>query len=333
MVSVGRIKGSAPRETGARMLITADACDGTIGGGNLEFTATHRARALLAAAPDRPESIETYGLGPDMNQCCGGAVTLRYERFSASAPDWLQRLAAEPQRPAVLISAPNAGKPEKTLIRSQGDLQTLRYPALQQTAAWQLERLSAAAGTAVPEIDWVDIDGLEYWIESFRYDPPRLFLFGAGHVGRATAPILNTLPFETCWIDSRPEMFPAADYPHVNAVVSAEPLSLIADAPPDAYYLVMTHSHELDEELCHAVLQKGNFRWLGLIGSNSKRRRFVSRLRKRGIDDALVERLTCPIGLAGIGGKQPATIALSVCAQLVQLLQSPNDIQRDAEQQ
>jgi len=82
-------------------------------------------------------------------------------------------------------------------------------------------------------------------------------------------------------------------------------------------FVVMSHSHTLDEEICHAILQRDDFRFLGLIGSATKRKRFVHRLRQRGIAKDQLERLVCPIGLAGIHGKQPATIALSLAAQLM----------------
>ena len=79
----------------------------------------------------------------------------------------------------------------------------------------------------------------------------------------------------------------------------------------------MTHSHELDEDLCHAILNRGDFSWLGLIGSMSKRKRFEHRLAKRGIEQKQLDSLTCPVGMAGITGKRPATIAVSIAAQLL----------------
>ena len=79
----------------------------------------------------------------------------------------------------------------------------------------------------------------------------------------------------------------------------------------------MTHSHALDEDICLEVLRRGDFAFLGLIGSATKRRCFVHRLQQRGADEAALERLVCPVGLAGIRGKQPATIALSLAAQLM----------------
>ena len=79
----------------------------------------------------------------------------------------------------------------------------------------------------------------------------------------------------------------------------------------------MTHSHELDEDICFEVMKRDDFAWLGLIGSVTKRRRFEQRLVKRGIKSEKLQRLVCPIGLSGIDGKQPATIALSLVAQLM----------------
>ena len=91
------------------------------------------------------------------------------------------------------------------------------------------------------------------------------------------------------------------------------------DAARDsAFHLVMTHSHQLDLALCEAVLRRGDFAYLGLIGSATKRARFEHRLREGGLDDAALARLTCPIGVPGITGKSPPEIAVAVAAQLLQ---------------
>ena len=80
---------------------------------------------------------------------------------------------------------------------------------------------------------------------------------------------------------------------------------------------MMTHSHQMDEDICFEILRRDDYAWLGLIGSGTKRRRFVHRLERRGIEPARLDDVVCPIGLAGIRGKQPATIALSLAAQLM----------------
>ena len=89
-------------------------------------------------------------------------------------------------------------------------------------------------------------------------------------------------------------------------------------APPGAYYLVLTHEHDLDLRITEAVLRRGDFGFLGLIGSKTKRQRFVHRFEQRGISADVVARMTCPIGIEGIDGKQPEVIAAAVVAQLLQ---------------
>ncbi|MCB1806476.1 MAG: XdhC family protein, partial [Candidatus Competibacteraceae bacterium] len=91
------------------------------------------------------------------------------------------------------------------------------------------------------------------------------------------------------------------------------------DAPAGSYVLVMTHSHPLDQAICERFLRRGGYRYLGLIGSASKKRKFEQRLRRAGISAEQWATLTCPIGIAGIDGKQPAEIAIAVAAQLLQL--------------
>jgi xanthine dehydrogenase accessory factor len=112
------------------------------------------------------------------------------------------------------------------------------------------------------------------------------------------------------------------DTPGERRVVYTEhPAAEVARASPGSVFVVMTHSHQLDEDICFEILTRGDFCWLGLIGSETKRRRFVQRLNKRGVQPDLLDRLICPVGLVGliggIGGKQPATIALSLVAQLM----------------
>ena len=98
-----------------------------------------------------------------------------------------------------------------------------------------------------------------------------------------------------------------------------DPVAQVSALPPDAYCLVMTHSHELDQNLCEALLRRGDFAWLGLIGSATKQRRFMQRFKEKGLTQAQLARLTCPIGIPDIQSKQPGAIAVSVAAQLLQL--------------
>ncbi len=150
-------------------------------------------------------------------------------------------------------------------------------------------------------------------------------LFGAGHVGAALVTMLARLPCRVRWLDCREQMLAAArettPAPSQNIDISLlrNPFAAVEDCPPGAYYLIMTHSHELDFELCEAVLTRGDSRYCGLIGSQSKGAKFRSRLTKKGFTAAEIARLTCPIGLPSIRGKTPMQVAVSVAGQLLAL--------------
>ena len=156
-----------------------------------------------------------------------------------------------------------------------------------------------------------------YVVETIRPAFDHLYLFGAGHVGRAVVRALQGLPFRISWVDSRGGIFPDDLPPHVRAVQSPAPADDVDNAPAGALFLVMTHSHPLDLEICARVLQRNDVAYLGLIGSETKRARFAGRLRAIGIPPQALARLTCPIGIPGIAGKEPAVIAASVAAQLL----------------
>lgn len=240
-VSVVETRGSTPREAGATMLVWPDRADGTIGGGALEWEAIRHARAMLADGKprDRCEMI----LGPDIGQCCGGALTLD---FIANAVP----------------------------------------PSPPTTPVW---------------------------------------LWGAGHVGRALAGQLGPVPeLAITWIDTGPERFPSDIPSSVTPRVAPDPADLAAEAPPDAHHLVFTYSHAHDLAICAALLDRG-FATLGLIGSATKWARFRSRLGQMGHAPDAIARIRCPIGTPALG-KNPQAIAIGVAyALLMELAQKEAD--------
>ncbi len=172
-----------------------------------------------------------------------------------------------------------------------------------------------------------------------RWPRPRprfhLQLYGAGHVGRAIARLLATLDCEVDWIDEREEEFPDSlgsldslgtfgslgngRWPaHVRRIAVDAVEAEVDDAPPGAFYLVLTHQHDLDLRITEAILKRGDFGYLGLIGSKTKRQRFFRHFERRGIAAESIARVTCPIGVPGIEGKEPEVIAIAVLAQLLQ---------------
>jgi xanthine dehydrogenase accessory factor len=163
-------------------------------------------------------------------------------------------------------------------------------------------------------------------VAAWPAEPPKfhLQLYGAGHVGRAIARALAPLNVVVDWIDEREEEFPSTFndgstvWPaHIHKVCVDAVESEVRVAPPGAYYLVLTHQHDLDLRITEAILQRGDFGFLGLIGSKTKKQRFIHRFQERGIAAERIARITCPIGIEGITGKEPEIIAASVAAQLL----------------
>lgn len=162
-----------------------------------------------------------------------------------------------------------------------------------------------------------------------RLAPPLapVALFGGGHVGRAIVAALAPLPFELTWIDSRDEIFPADIPSNVHCEHSDPVQAAVADLAPGASVLVMSFSHAEDLDVVAACLarqrQRGDLAFIGLIGSKTKWATFRHRLAERGFGESELARVTCPIGLPGIAGKEPAVIAASVAAQLLQRRHMP----------
>jgi xanthine dehydrogenase accessory factor len=321
LVSVVSSRGSVPREAGARMVVTEAGLSGTIGGGHLELQAIGIARDMLAQAAVGGE-LKRFPLGASLGQCCGGMVSLLFEPVGDDA-DWIDSLASWriSGNAVVVATTANRATRGKLLITAQGLEGSLGDPALDgsvaTTARGMLERGSPAQLVRFAA-SGPDSESLVF-LETLREPDFNIVLFGAGHVGRALAAILSGVPCRMSWIDSRESEFPRDIPGNAIRVVSDDPEMEVATAPAGAYFLVMTHSHALDQTLAEAILKRGDFAYFGLIGSMSKRRQFERRMAQRGIPIARFAAMTCPIGVPGIGGKDPATIAIAVAAQLLQV--------------
>jgi xanthine dehydrogenase accessory factor len=240
LVTVLSVRGHAPREAGAKLVVSADACWGSIGGGNLEATAIGRARQLLGELPRDPELV-TMQLNDKARtehgrQCCGGEVT------------------------------------------------------------YLLEPLAVV---------------------------PAVAIFGLGHVGLELARILARQDLELHLIDSRPEQLEPDRLQCLDDAVarvhvrhSMLPELVLGEVPAGTHVLIMTHDHAEDFALCDAALRCRHLGPIGLIGSSVKWTRFRHKLHDEGHPFEEVERITCPIGLPDVPGKQPAAIAISVAADL-----------------
>jgi xanthine dehydrogenase accessory factor len=288
LVTLARVEGSSPREAGVRMVVRpSGGFHGTIGGGTLEFAALEAANEALrkGRGPARRRSL---ALGPELGQCCGGRVEWRVETFDKRDLDDLSALAiAEGGAPATLSAVLGAdGRVQRTLGSSVSE-----------------RRLARLAD--------------ESWTEPLGVLGRAVYLFGAGHVGRALALALAPLPFAVRWIDPRRDAFPAHTPANVTLIHAPEPSAELASAPDNALVVVITHSHALDLEIVAEALRVERFGYVGLIGSATKRARFLSQMRAAGLTGVQLARLVCPIGVSGLESKDPAVIAASTAAQLL----------------
>jgi xanthine dehydrogenase accessory factor len=309
MVTVAATRGSAPRETGARMIATARHTYGTIGGGHLEFEAIRIARDAL---PTGGSWLARFPLAARLGQCCGGVATVLFQHFDAAAEPSLKALAhrVDGGEPVALATALTRDASEPVLVTLGTAANAL--PAGVLAAAQAL----LVRPHAPPHV--VDDAAGTWFVERVIANDFRVLVFGNGHVGRALVQVLGALPCAVSWVDEREQDFPDTVPPNVAIVATDVPEAEVRAAPSGSMFLVMTHSHALDFALVDAILSKGEFVYAGMIGSQSKRVQMERRLAERGFDKASVARVTCPIGIAGIDGREPGAIAVAVAAELLQ---------------
>ncbi|WP_051711286.1 xanthine dehydrogenase accessory protein XdhC [Andreprevotia chitinilytica] len=354
LVTVARVDGSAPREPGATMLIGAQDCIDTIGGGHLEWEAIATARAILNGAT--AQALVRFNLAATLGQCCGGVVWLLFERVTATdAAIWRERANRVAQGQVLTRLAAKAGVGSgaySTWTMAERDSQRVQSDAKLEGDAQSWRLLQTLCLPAFPVV-----------------------LFGAGHVGAALVRLLLPLGAQVDWIDDRDDAFaslgdggfhlpllegglrgisaasqiamtskspltplqkggnetrqrlsqavrPSSEsdiWAGVRCHITDTPEDEIDAAPAGTCFLVMTQSHELDLRLCERIFQRRDFAYFGMIGSKSKRASFEHRLLARGVDPARLAELTCPIGVPGIVAKDPASIAIAVAAQLLQV--------------
>lgn len=272
--------GSAPRETGTSMLVWRDGQSGTIGGGALEWEAAQKARDLLATGRPRLDRIP---LGPALGQCCGGAVTLVTEIWDK---DCL------PDAKGGVIARSIDGRPMPLAVKRL------------------LDRARAQGVQPRPQL-------VQGWlIEPVEPTQRPVWIWGAGHVGRAIVQTLAPLPtLSLTWVDVAADRFPPVIPDGVTPIAARDPGEWVHLAPKSGEHLILTYSHALDLDLCHRLLTHG-FARCGVIGSATKWARFRSRLAALGHAPQTIARIDCPIGDPALG-KHPQAIAIGVAADVL----------------
>jgi len=234
LVTLLGVRGSAPRDSGTKMVVSSDATFDTIGGGHLEHKVTQIAQQLMRDGQSG-QKIEHFPLSVKLGQCCGGSTSVLFETFI------------------------------NTNIN--------------------------------------------------------IMMFGAGHVGHAIAPMLAGLPINLHWVDERCDLFPQTVARNTQHVVSEVPSDEVVSMPPSSYYIILTHNHQRDFEICSAILKRNDAKYVGLIGSDTKWKRFQQRFSHRGFSESQIQSISCPVGLSQVSGKLPMEVAVSIVGQVINIYQ------------
>lgn len=323
-IGVAETRGSAPRAPGARMLVGMGSSFGTIGGGHLELRAIEIARGMIvddAAGLATAPRIERFPLGASVGQCCGGVMHLAFDVIRPTERAWVEAaraLAHEDIEWVRILSL--GGEPVKV-----ASLASLRADSHHPVLAASAAGLASLAGDSAM-ICSDSLGGERHVIELMRPAELHLALFGAGHVGRALIEVLARLPIRVTWIDPRESEFLAWMPQNTRPVLTDMPEAEVRHQPANTAVLITTHSHALDLELVRTWLDRGDFGFLGLIGSTSKRASFEARLRARGYTEAQLSRIVSPVGDPAVVGKEPEVIAIAIAAQLMSLRSKPQNV-------
>jgi xanthine dehydrogenase accessory factor len=275
--------GSAPRDEGTTMLIWDSGQFGTIGGGELEYQVTRLAKKIII--DNKGSRIKKFSLGPDMGQCCGGAVELLIEILDETKVKFISVDDGFFARPVF--------KDEKSL-----NVQAL---------------IKSYRNKSVP----IKTSFKDGWLfEPVTKEKELVWIYGAGHVGTAIANILSKLSqFSVTCIDTSQDRYPDNFPKTVEKLITKNPGHIVQYAPSETHHLILTYSHALDLEICHQLLQH-NFATAGLIGSKTKWARFKKRLNELNYTFEQINRIICPIGEPSFG-KSPYEIAIGVASMLL----------------
>lgn len=311
LCTIVRNSGSAPRTSGARMVVLADGSTaGSVGGGLLEGQCQAKANELLHGTATHAELdfMLTAASASEEGMACGGSATVLLQRVDASLLPLLQELQGEflaGRRPMLLTVLPTQAEPPQLLLLTQGE--NLEIPG-------DLWVEITCKGQRAPFL--LDHQGREIFVEP-QVHPGTVHLVGAGHVALAVAKLAAFVGFEVVVIDDRPDFANRMRYPTAREIrVVSSFTECLPALGKDNYVIIATRSHLLDREVLAQTLRT-RASYIGMIGSQRKRAAIYESLRQEGFHESDLARVHCPIGLA-IDAETPEEIAISIVAELVQ---------------
>jgi len=295
-VSIIETKGSTPREVGTEMFIWNNGQVGTIGGGALEYSISALCRKRLLNTECYPTLLK-QPLGPGLGQCCGGSLKLLIEVFNQENLTKVSEIINE----------------HGVYFRKVGSSKTVSFADLPVSTNKLAKFNNSSDSNLLITGDWI--------IEKYQSTIMPLWVFGAGHVGQALVELALKLPlFELNWVDFADDRFPGHISSKINKIVVPNPETIVPYCPKNGQYIILTHSHDLDLKILDRLL-KINPLTIGLIGSQTKWKRFSKRLSEMGHSQMSLAKVTCPIGNPALG-KHPWQIAVGVVAELTLIAQA-----------
>ena len=317
-------KGSAPRESGAWMIIHPNGnTSGTVGGGLLEARVFESARdAFQKKRPQICKLDMTQKELVSTNMICGGKVEVLvdYLKIDEYQQHFFQeiRSALENREKARMITRLDYNGPyglwvRHFLLKASGDIVN------DVENSEPINEVARQEASAIEKPQLLDIDRKSYWVEPLSTEK-RLYIFGAGHVGRAIAPMAHLADFDVQVFDDRQEF--------VNRDYFPEPIGLscvdqftgcLASEPIDenSYLVIVTRGHMHDRDILAQALRT-SAAYIGMIGSRKKRNTIYENLLASGFDESDLKRVFSPVGI-NILAETPEEIAISIVAELIQI--------------
>jgi xanthine dehydrogenase accessory factor len=339
LATVVNVRGSTPREVGAKMIVRDDGQFGTIGGGCGEAEVFRKARVLLEeGAGARLTDVDLTG---DFDQkeigTCGGIMDVFIDIWSPGPDLELARQladAAEHSRPAALLTVVDPGSAGGATVGARAVMDPARSEGffnapveLPRRAMAQISARTADGTPALVEISETGGANPVTHIEStgeprIFLDPiagaQRLVIAGAGHIAQPLAQLGAMLGFHVTVIDDRAAFANRERFPSADSIVVCPFAAAVAALKLDRHcYLVsVTRGHSFDEEVVRTALERTQGAFIGMIGSRRRVRATLDRLGEAGIARELLDQVHAPLGI-DIGAETPEEIAVSIIAEVV----------------
>ena len=326
LASIVKSSGSTPRSSGSKMAVYHDgSIDGTIGGGLVEALIQRAAAEIFETSPGSVSFKDfdmSNSLAANADMICGGHVSVMMEHLPADkktihAYSALEEFLRKGQKAVMFICMDNS---DLSSVSSRFVLRadTAELPEIKSMTAHELSIMKTSSfSSGVPVINEV---GSERIIAESYHPQEDLFIFGAGHVSRPTAELASSVNFRTTVIDDRSDFANAERFPKVDQLIVIPDFKdsfTDIEVTENSYIIIVTRGHLHDKTVLEQALRT-SARYIGMIGSSSKRNAIYDALRKEGVSQVDIDRCHCPIGLE-IGAQTPEEISVSILAELIQI--------------